>query len=343
MKKTLSFVIGLHLCLVVNAQNSSDKLAIRRIRYFYYLKDKLADKSWPGFGQQRYDVDLAYYSSGQTYVVDADGLIGKRTKLTVVYNDGKLKIGKTPRLDTISFHMSTAYEDKDSSILWYRNPMMLCSDYESTRKHVPDVPDIRTWATMVMHEYFHGFQFRHPAFIHFANDSVSVSNSRLQSYYDNYPWFRESVEKENKLLLECLDEKDASQIKRLLKQYLMLRGRRLAQFKKIEKFDLGSQEDFLEKTEGSSRYMEYQLYLLFKKLPPDKELQRADTAYKPALFRDFKLTDKPWMYESNSIRYFYSVGLNIFRLLDKLRVSYKQKLFDDNSLTLSKLLAGKAK
>lgn len=339
MFKTYLFILGFFLSSSFYAAGQDQKLTIERIRYFYYLKSQLANRNWPGFGLPRYDVTLAYFTKNQTYLIDPTGLVKSRRTVTSIYDDGKIRIGKTSRLDTVAFHMATAYEDRQQDILWYHNPIMLCSDLETTRNYVSEVPDIQTWATMVMHEYFHGFQFRHPAFLRFANDSISISNSRLQSYYDSYPWFKESVEKENELLLKCLKEHDFYKIKSLIKKYISMRNLRLKQFKEQEKFELDSQEDFLEKMEGSARYMEYQLYLAFKRLPTEKTLASMDTAYKMNAYKHFQIEDKQWMYESNSIKYFYSTGFNILRLLDKLHVNYKQHFFDNNSLTPNQLVA----
>ncbi|RYE13770.1 MAG: hypothetical protein EOP45_20690 [Sphingobacteriaceae bacterium] len=291
----------------------------------------------------RYDVDLAYFTDHYTYIIDPSGLIAKKKSLTTIYNQGKYKIERTARLDTTRFHMATAYETQDSSVIWYKNPVMLCSDYEVTHTTVNDVPNIQTWATMVMHEYFHGFQFRHRAFIRYANDSVTISNRKLQAYYDNYPWFRGSVNQENQLLLRCLTENDKLKIKQLFNGVITLRNQRLKRVFEQQKILLGPQEEFLEKMEGSARYVEYQLYISFKNIPADEQLSRLDTAYKFSALKNFTLKSKPWMYESSSVYYFYSTGFNMLRLLDKLHVSYKQSFFDNNNLTPYHLLCDKLK
>ena len=336
-KLTVCLFVWFFFGFIVNLKAQEDKTAIQRLLYFYQLKDLLSDKVWPSFGSPKYDVDLAYYTSNNTYLIDHSGIITQKKSSVDIYKKGGLKIKKVARLDTIGFHMSTAYESQDSHSLWYHNPVMLCSDYENTQKYVKDVGNLQTWATMVMHEYFHGFQFLHPAFIRFANDSIVISNTKLQSYYDRYPWYRESIDKENQLLLDCLQTDDLITIKILFKKYTTQRDGRVKRFSEIEKFDLSVQEEFLEKMEGSARYMEYQLYLLFKDLPLDKPLSLNDKAYEPGAFKAFTIKDKPWLYESSSIRYFYSTGFNLLRLLDHLHVDYKKNLFD-TSITPYRLL-----
>jgi hypothetical protein len=333
-----TLILGFLIISEIKVQAQDEQVSIQRLLYFYHLKSQLADKSWPGFGLPQFDVDLAYFTHSNTYIITPSGLIGTKKSLIPIYKNAKFTIAKTDRLDTIPFHMATAYDGHDTSSLWYHNPVLLCSDYETTRKYVEDVPNLQTWATMVLHEYFHGFQFRHQAFIQFANDSITLSISKLQSYYDKYSWFKESIDKENQLLLDCLSSKDLNTIKQFFIQYKAQRLWRLKYFYELEGFDLSAQEEFLEKMEGSARYMEYKLYLTLRNLPPDKQLMHVDTTYKPLAFKTFSLKDKSWMYASNSVRYFYSTGFNILRLLDKMHVYYKGDFFDDNNLTPYKLL-----
>jgi hypothetical protein len=42
---------------------------------------------------------------------------------------------------------------------------MRCSSLEQTSKTIPDVTSVNEWATMVMHEYFHGFQFKNDGYL----------------------------------------------------------------------------------------------------------------------------------------------------------------------------------
>lgn len=49
----------------------------------------------------------------------------------------------------------------------YKAPFMNCSSPELTDRFIPDVHSTEMWATMVMHEYFHGFQFKHAQFLDF--------------------------------------------------------------------------------------------------------------------------------------------------------------------------------
>lgn len=333
--KRILFRIPIFCCLFIFAvklQAQDNKLDLERIDYLYTLKNHL-NKAWPTFDSPQYTADIAYFTPTKTFVIGRPILKSLNRQPLNSYKKGKVLIEETARLDTIAFHMFTAYENEDKEKLWYRYPVILCSDYDTTRKYVEDVPNTQTWATIILHEYFHGFQFRHPEFIRFANDSITISIRKLQSYYDDYPWFKESIDQENQLLLQCLASKDISETKAIFKEYKAKRSQRLSKFLEIEKFNLAPQEEFLEKMEGSARYMEYQLYLSFKNIPANKELIKIDKNYDPSAFKTFRLEDKPWMYESNSVRYFYSTGFNMMRLLDQLKIDYKEHFFDDNTIT----------
>lgn len=312
---------------------------IREIEYFDKVKKyAIKNKIWPELGSPKYEADLVFFTADKSYVIGRPILKTLKKDALKTYRTQQIVVEETERLDTLAFHMETAYESHNQTQLWYHYPAILCSDYDTTRQYVEDVSTPQIWAAMVLHEYFHGFQFRHPEFIRFANDSITVSTRKLQSYYDKYPWFKKSVDEENQLLLECLNSNDVSQIKKLFKNYKAKRIERLSAFKEVEKFDLTIQEEFLEKMEGSARYMEYQLYQMFKDIPIDKKLAEIDHKYDFSAVKKFRLEDKPWMYQSTSIRYYYSTGFNMLRLLDQLKVSYKANFFDDNRSTPYQLL-----
>lgn len=339
MKRILSgiFIFCCLFIFTLNLQAQSSDLDLQRIQYLHTLKKHL-NKKWPEFGSHKYTADIAYFTPSKTFVTGRPILTTLKRKPLKIHKRKNILIQETEPLDTASFHMFTAYESEDSTKLWYRYPVVLCSDYDITVKHIEDIPNTQTWATIILHEYFHGFQFLHPKFISYANDSVSISITKLQSYYDLYPWFKESIDKENELLLDCLASKDILKTKDIFKEYKTKRNERLLKFYQTEKFNLTPQEEFLEKMEGSARYMEYQLYLSFKDIPVDRELIKIDKHYNPSALKTFSLEDKPWMYQSNSVRYFYSTGFNMLRLLDRLKVNYKDHFFDDNSLTPYSLL-----
>ena len=61
---------------------------------------------------------------------------------------------------------------------------------------------------MVMHEYFHGFQFMYPTHLTYFGKNIAVAADTLQEIYKLPGWFKESVDKENAMLLAALDVAD---------------------------------------------------------------------------------------------------------------------------------------
>ena len=342
MTKTL-LVFGLLLLVFSTAygqvNKQEDKLIIERIKWLYQLKRVIGTKYWFGYSSKKAEVTLAYFTNSKTYIVNPDISLKNRLNLTLKYKDSVVCIFiNDKRVDTKDFHMETAYDSGDSSLIYYKNPVMMCSDYETTKKFVSDVNSLQKWGSMVMHEYFHGFQFKHYNFLSYANDSISISGTKLQSFYDSHNWYKDGVDKENLLLLACLSSDNKASIKSNLKKLFAIRQNRRLMFQDSLHFDVSKQEDFLEKTEGSSRYIEWQLFKSFEWIPINKTLKKIDTAYDESTYKNFNLEREPWMYEANSIRYFYSTGFNFLRLLDKLNIEYKKNFFNDNTSTPENLL-----
>jgi hypothetical protein len=50
---------------------------------------------------------------------------------------------------------------------------------------------------MVLHEYFHGFQFKHPTDLDYFEKNIAMSDDTLRNIYKSKEWFKESVDKEN--------------------------------------------------------------------------------------------------------------------------------------------------
>lgn len=340
MAKSLNFISFLLLIFssLHSQDNKQERIIIERIKWLYQLK-KQGKSYWPEFNSNHHEVVLGYFTKSTTYLVNPNNTLKGRLKLTSIYRDRMVDIYRSPkRIDSKEFHMETAYEDTDSTLLYYKNPVIMCSDYETTRKFVDDVNSLQKWASMVLHEYFHGFQFKHPGFLRYANDSINISGTKLQSYYDSYNWYRDGVDQENALLLTCLSSGAESNVMSTLKHVFALREKRRSVFRDSLHFDISKQEDFYEKMEGSARYLEWQMLKSFDKVPVSQTLKRIDKAYKAGTYKNFHLEREPWMYQANSVRYFYATGFNLLRLLDKFDIEYKENFFNDNLSTSYNLL-----
>ena len=168
MRKT-----GLLFCLLLSFVGRSqtapaDKLGIARIAYIFALKPLVNETIWTGFGNARYDVPLIYYTENHCLIANPTPKFLRRYRPFLVAQQGRLKIYKLPRLlDKKPFHMETGTElsPEDSAHYAYRSPFMHSSSFEITHRTIPGVDFTEQWVTMIIHEYFHGFQFQHKPFL----------------------------------------------------------------------------------------------------------------------------------------------------------------------------------
>jgi hypothetical protein len=66
----------------------------------------------------------------------------------------------------------------------YHSPFMMCSSFEETVKTIPDVGSMDEWTTMIIHEYFHGFQYKHKPYMdYYENEIVQIQPDSLTTFY----------------------------------------------------------------------------------------------------------------------------------------------------------------
>lgn len=138
-----------------------------------------------------------------------------------------------------------------SSHIW------LCSSPELTSTIVP-VND-NEWRTMVVHEIFHGFQQKHPAFFKRLKDIAYAGNSQSTLYelYSSHDWYSESIASENEHLLSALNNDPPTEsIQKFLKQRNYRYNRVLAELN----IDIREIEELYETMEGTARYIEVNIY-----------------------------------------------------------------------------------
>ncbi|MFY7825881.1 MAG: hypothetical protein ACOVQ4_02090 [Flectobacillus sp.] len=94
--------------------------------------------------------------------------------------------------------------------------------------------------------------------------------------------------------------------------------------------------------EGTARYVEFSLCNHFTQRKPDESLLKSNSSFKSfAKFKNYNLQKNQWLYLSNKTTYFYGTGFNMARLLDKLGIDYKSRLFKDGKITLEDILQEK--
>ncbi len=321
---------------------AGDQTIFDRIAYLYDLKAALSKETWVGFSEKEYDVPIIYYTDDASYVANPTARILRFLRPELVFQNETLKIYQThPRVDTIEHHMSISYERTDSLRQYnYNLPCMKCSSPEMTLKKNPSATSTEKWAALVLHEYFHGFQYNHKALIEYSkNNYLYISGDGFNKIYKRNPWFKEKVDKENELLLMAIGATDSVTTMNLLKKFFALRDARRKSIKLKLNFNLEQYEKYYETLEGTARYMEYSLYQQFASMPVNETLAKSDPLYRSGgHFKNYRIENDDWLYTTGKTSYIYVIGFNMTRLLDKLKIEYKSTLFADGNFSLEDIL-----
>ena len=282
---------------------------VERLQYVYALKVVINDSVWSGFADKQYDVPLLYYGDTCCYVVNPTEKFLDKYPSVLIHRDYNIQIYQTEKVDDKPFHMHVTFTDEESNID-YRTPIMRCSSLEQTSKTIPDVTSVNEWATMVMHEYFHGFQFKNDGYLDtYETITNTVLPDTLIALAACHDWYRESITQENDFLLKAIDANDIEASRAYIQSFFKLRNERRERVKKELCIDIVALEQLYETMEGSARYIEYCLY---------------------RHFGNFSLSDAKWLYTVGR-KYYYATGFNLLRLSDKLEIDYKYAIFKDVS------------
>lgn len=313
-----------------------------RIVFVYNLKQIVDQETWKTFNDKEYDLPLVYFTDTSSYIANPTDKFLRSFQSELLFQNRQIKIYKTKsRIDSISFHMETGMTLGDPTDEFnYHSPFMMCSSYEETLKKIPKISSTEEWTTMIMHEYFHGYQYKHKAYIdYYEKEIVQIQPDSLVAIYKSNPWFKKSIDEENELLLQAISEADSLKMKNLIKEFLSLRNQRRKMVSEQLKIDISKYEKCYETMEGTARYIEYSLYKLYSTSRPDYKLLRSDTSFKSfEKFRNYNMQKDDWLYKTGKTTYFYAIGFNMARLLDKLKIEYKSKLFKQGQITLEDIL-----
>jgi len=223
IKKTIIIILLALVAMSADAQSLNKD--VERLQYVYALKVVINDSIWSGFADKQYDVPLLYYGDTCCYVVNPTEKFLAKYPSVLIHSDNNIQIYQTEKVDDKPFHMHVTFTDEESNID-YRTPFMRCSSLEQTSKTIPDVTSVNEWATMVMHEYFHGFQFKNDGYLDtYETITNTVLPDTLIALAACHGWYKESITQEND--------------------------------------DIVALEQLYETMEGSARYIEYCLYRHF--------------------------------------------------------------------------------
>ena len=120
---------------------------------------------------------------------------------------------------------------------------------------------------------------------------------------------------ENALLLKAIERPGSAED--YMREFFELRDKRRARVSSEFGVDIVPFEQLMEVVEGSARYIEYHLY-------------RHLGTFRPAEFQ--------WLFTPSN-KYYYALGFNALRLLDRLGIDYRGDIFADVE-AVEKLLRG---
>lgn len=318
-----------------------EKIILDRLDYVVHLRSMVDRHIWNGFGDKVSDLPIIYYTDSMCYVANPTQKFLDTYNPEPVSRKKGMAVYRTGLLDSVPFHMSARVILGDSIPDYdYRSPYLNCSSVEITRRTIPGVNSTEQWATMVLHEYFHGFQYKHPAYLdHFEKNVVSVPEDSLKQMYHSLVWFKDSADRENEMLLAAIGAENEAEVKDRVDTFFRLRHTRRDFIKKTLDFDITACEQTYETMEGTARYMEYALYGLLAQEDPDSTLVKTDVSYHSHdYFHSFRTEDEPWLYYTDRTTWYYATGFNLARLLDRLGVEYKSRLFAEGGLSLEDIL-----
>ena len=312
-KQTIITILLALVAMSAGAQGLSKD--VERLQYVYALKAVINDSVWGGFADKQYDVPLLYYGDTCCYVVNPTEKFLAKYPSVLVHSGNDIQIYQTEKVDDKPFHMHVTFTDEEGDID-YRTPIMRCSSLEQTGKAIPDVTSVNEWATMVMHEYFHGFQFKNDGFLDiYEAITDAVLPDTLPVLAACHDWYGESIARENDLLLTAINASDNEALRGYVQSFFKLRDERRERVKKELGIDIAALEQLYETMEGSARYIEYCLY---------------------RHFGNFNLSDAKWLYTVGR-KYYYATGFNLLRISDKLEIDYKHGIFKNVS-TVERIL-----
>ncbi len=336
------------LCIILisskqlKAQNTN-KVIFDRIEFVFNLKQTIDNKIWASFNEKKYDVPLVYFTDSSSYAANPTERFLSTFKSKLVYTSKRIKIYKTNNIiDGLPFHMFTGMSTGTPTKKYdYHSPFMKCSSFEIAKRAVPEILSTEEWVTWISHEYFHGFQYKHTSYLNYLEKSIStVNRDSLQSIYKRNAFYKLGIDKENNLLLQAINETNIQKMNIAIDSFFLLRQSRRMLAKEKMGYEIEKYEKTYETMEGTARYVEYSLYKEFENKQPDNNLIKSDSSFKSFnQFKNFKLDTQQWLYiTEKSGQYFYASGFNIARLLDKLQVEYKLKLFNKGGLSLEEIL-----
>lgn len=326
-KSTASIKVGSHYDL-------PDSLSTRRISFVLDLKNAVAESNWPDFGKNITEGTLVYFHEDHSEIFFPTPKVFKALENYEQHSDDYYV---TSRTDSMPYHMEVmiSFDEEDASRYFYKNPVEQYSSVEEIGKFIPGVESTEMWATMVLHEMFHHFQYNNENYQKYAETeigSLPFSIRDLVSIAGEDEAFLAMIQKENDYLMRAIAENESAVRDSLITTYLQERQSRITAYSK-EHPHLEKVENYYIIQEGSARYMEYKSMFI---LSDYAALEAPPVILNDSLFKSFSefkeidLNDPAFSYLTYAAPsdYHYTIGFNTMRLLDVMNLDYKSALLD---------------
>jgi hypothetical protein len=329
MKKLLIFTLS--IIGLLSSQKEKTNLTCERLDYLVKTKQNVAKHYWGDFNRETLFGPMLYYTKNGLYTINANDKLKKKINIIpYTCNNSDIAIGFSQKIDTTNLYMYVSYDHSDTMALEYKNTLGMFSDVELIEKFIPDVKDTEEWASMVIHEMFHQYQRKFKKFRKRQLSSQSeFKRDTLNYFYKNQDWFNKSIKLENETLLKIIEESNKDSIKSYISKYLKDKNKRISMIKNEFGIDISELEGSLSKSEGTGRYIEYCAKLHFKNSNNNQALLEIDNKYVANRFKEYNLEQDNWMYNLGG-GYYYSIGFNLTRVLEKLEIDYQKTIFKEN-------------
>jgi hypothetical protein len=312
-----------------------DSLSSKRVIFALNLKSDVANRCWLSFGKKRTEGTLIYFNEDQSEVFFPSSQVLKKLTDFNEYSDDYVSASRT---DSIPFHMEVmiSFNSVDSSQFFFKHPVEQFSSVEETSDYIPSVKSTEMWATMVVHEMFHHFQYNNENFVKYAESVIGIlpfDIRNLVTLCQEDEQFLALIQNENKILMKAISKSDKDVRDSLISSYLNGRKKRIttygAKYPNLEQV-----ENYYIIQEGSARYIEYHSMFILNSYFNNIDAPTIQDDPKFNSYSEFKEIDLGnnvfnYLVYAGSTDYHYTLGFNLMRLLDELKIEYKKDLLNN--------------
>ena len=319
------------------SQAGTAELAIARIQYVYKVKKAVGNGAWPSFGNDKYNIPIIYFAGDTTFIANPHPKFIQQFTPTKIFQKKDLVIYRVDhRLDTVRLRMLTTINfGPDTSSYDYNAPYMKCNSREELIQVTQFKPDTRGWVNIIMHEFFHGFQFLHNDYRQFVaqnNFIYSAMRDPLQNLFNSEIWYKDLASLENELLIMANRSTDRKEADSLIGVFFKTRNERRSRIQANPDYNFAFVEKAYETMEGCARFVESYFITEYVR---DKRLASIDPAFKRNANTQ-SLLDSLGIVTAGD--YYYATGYNIMRLLKKRNIPFTSILFKQPTATLEDML-----